>query len=121
MNTFTGRGFLTYDNLGRMSQDSGTNTQNSWLYKYQYNEGKIIRNSDNGTDSIVIVNNNVQQWKEFMLIHSFTYSNYPNPFYQPALATHITPLMVFNAVDIFSKNLFSSSTAQYHRVPVPGN
>ncbi len=112
-NNLTAHGSLTYDNLGRMSQDSGTNGQNSWLYKYQYNEGKIIQSSGNGTDSIVIVNNNVQQLKEFMLIYSFTYSNYPNPFYQPALATHITPLMVFNSVDIFSKNLFSSSTAQF--------
>ena len=106
-------GFLSYDDQRRMSQDSGTNSQNSWLYKYQYNEGKIIQSSINSTDSIVIVNNNVQLWKEFMLIHSFTYSNYPNPFYQPALATHIAPLMVFNYLDIFSKNLFSSSTAQF--------
>ena len=96
-----------------MSQDSGTNSQNSWLYKYQYNEGKIIRNSVNGTDSIIIVNNNVQHLKESLLIYSFTYSTYPNPFYQPNLATHITPLMVFKALDIFSKNLFNSSTAQY--------
>jgi hypothetical protein len=112
-NNLTAHGSLTYDNLGRMSQDSGTNSQNSWLYKYQYNEGKIIQSSGNGTDSIIIVDNNVQLWKEFMLIHSFTYSNYPNPFYQPALASHIAPLMVFNYVDIFSKNLFSSSTAQF--------
>ena len=111
--TFTGRGFLTYDNLGRMSQDSGTSIQSSWLYKYQYNEGKIIRNSDYGTDSIIIVNNNVQLLKQSLVIYSFTYSTYPNPFYQPNLANHITPLMVFEGPDIFSKNLFNSSTAQY--------
>jgi len=106
-------GFLNYDDQGRMSQDSGTNSQNSWLYKYQYNEGKIIQSSNNGTDSIIIVNNNVQLWKEFMIINSFSYSTYPNPFYQPALAKHIAPLMVYNAIDIFSRNLYSSSTSQF--------
>jgi len=112
-NTLTSHGFLTYNQQGRMSQDSGNNGQNSWLYKYDYNERQIIQSSNGTTDSIVFVNDNVLLWKEFMLIHSFTYSNYPNPFYQPALATHITPLMVFNVVDIFSKNLFSSSTDQF--------
>jgi hypothetical protein len=74
---------------------------------------QIIQRSSVTADSIVFVNDNVLLWKEFMLIHSFTYSNYPNPFYQPPLATHIAPLMVFNVIDIFSKNLFSSSTAQF--------
>ncbi len=54
--------------LNPMSQDSCSNTQNSWLYNYQYNEGKIIRNSDYGTDSIIIVNNNVQLRKESLVI-----------------------------------------------------
>jgi hypothetical protein len=112
-NSFTARGFLTYDNQGRMNQDSGNNGQNSWLYKYEYNERQIIQRASGTTDSIVFENENVLLWKEFMLIHSFTYSNYPNPFYQPALATHIAPLMVFNVIDIFSKNLFSSSAAQF--------
>jgi hypothetical protein len=107
------RGFLSYDDQARMSQDSGTNGQNSWLYKYQYNDGKIIQSSANGIDSIVIVNDNVQLWKEFMNIYSFTYGTYPNPFYQPNLAKHITPLMVFKGNDIFSKNLFNSSTSQF--------
>jgi hypothetical protein len=106
-------GFISYDDQGRMSQDSGTNGQNSWLYKYQYDERQIIQNSSFGTDSIIIVNNNVVLWKEFMNIYSFTYSDYLNPFYQPALAKHIIPLMVFNGIDIFSKNLYNSSTSQY--------
>ena len=113
LSTLAARGFLSYDDQARMNQDSGTNGQNSWLYKYQYNDRKIIQNSANGVDSIVIVNDNVKLWKEFMNIYSFTYSTYPNPFYQPNLAKHIIPLMVFNSEDIFSKNLFNSSAAQY--------
>ena len=106
-------GTLSYDDQGRMSQDSGTNSQNSWIYKYQYNEGKIIQSSYYGTDSIIIANDNVQLFKEFMVIYSYAYSTYPNPFYQPNLAKHIMPLMVFNQIDIFSKNLYSSSTSQF--------
>ncbi|HET7001790.1 MAG TPA: hypothetical protein VFI33_10790 [Puia sp.] len=113
LSTLAARGFLSYDDQARMSQDSGTNSQNSWLYKYQYNGGKIIQSSTNGIDSIIIVNDNVQLWKEFLNIYGFTYGTYPNPFYQPNLANHITPLMVFNSIDIVSKNLFNSSTAQY--------
>jgi hypothetical protein len=113
LSAFADHGFLSYDDQGRMIQDSGANGQNSWLYKYQYDERQITQNSGNGTDSIIIVNNNVVLWKEFMNIYSFTYSDFPNPFYQPALAKHITPLMVFKSIDIFSKNLYNSSTSQF--------
>ena len=113
LSTLAANGFLNYDDQGRMSQDSGTNSQNSWIYKYLYSDGKIIQNSGFGTDSIIVVNDNVELWKYFMVITNFTYSVYPNPFYQPALAKHITPLMVFNNFDIFSRNLYNSSTSQY--------
>lgn len=107
---FTTYGSLSYDDKGRIVQDSNTNSVKSWINRYQYSEGKITRN---GTDSIIIANNNVQLIQGSLSIYSYTYSSYPNPFYQPGLAQHIAPFMIFNYIDIFSKNLYSSSTARY--------
>jgi len=106
-------GFLSYDDQGRVSQDSGTNVNVNWLRKYQYGEKQIRRNNAGNVDSIQIGDHNVLSCSRTMTIDSFTYSAYPNPFYQPALANHVGALMVFQYIDIFSRNLFSSSQSRF--------
>jgi hypothetical protein len=107
-------GFLSYDNQARLNEDSGSNGMTPWLYKYQYNEKQVTRSSVYSADTIIIENNNILSCRQYMNIYSFTYSAYPNPFYQPALANHVGPMMVFfNGTDIFSKNLYNSSKSQF--------
>jgi hypothetical protein len=113
LSTFAEHGFLSYDNQGRMIQDSGSNVNTNWLRNYQYSPTQINEITGSSKDSMMISGHNVLSWTQYRSTNTFTYAAYPNPFYQPSLADHIAPLMVFHVFDIFSKNLFISTGFQF--------
>ncbi|MDP4252230.1 MAG: hypothetical protein Q8918_19185 [Bacteroidota bacterium] len=105
-----GTAMLAYDNQGRIILDSPVNP--IYTLHFTYGDGYATRTDQDlvaTIDTLFTDGNNISIYKvgPNYFLHSFTYSNNPNPYYMPQLAAHLGPVLYNEILDISSKNLFS--------------
>ena len=110
-----GSSLLRYDDQRRIILDSPANPV--YTRRFTYGNGDISRTAReflSSPDTIFTDGNNVSRYEiASAYLYSFAYSNYPNPFYFPKLATHAGAIFYEDGRDTYSKNLFSKKTGIY--------